>query len=171
MGILKNFAKKANRTLGDYRCNFILSPNLMNLGNCAINSLNWDYINFETGDKEKIPDNKRGIYAFVIRVDNNILPPHGYVMYIGIAGKNSNRSLRARYSDYLNEKAVLKRENIAYMIGTWSTVLQFFFAPIEDEISSKKLQKLEKQLNGSFMPPISRRDFSADLKRPMRAFR
>ncbi len=171
MGMLEDLVDTANRKLGNYRREFILSPDKMNLSNYAINSLKWDYINFKTGDKKNIPNNKRGIYAFVIRVDNNVLPPHGYIMYIGIAGKNSNRSLRERYGDYLNERKVAKRSNLTYMIGTWSKVLQFFFAPIEDEVSSKDLQELEKQLNGAFIPPISKGDFYADVKPLIAAFR
>ena len=60
-----------------------------------------------------------------------VLPPHEYILYIGIAGYNSQRSLRERYKDYLNAKKVIKRAKIARMIGTWHEVLRFFFAPVE----------------------------------------
>lgn len=72
------------------------------------------------------------------------LPPHGYILYIGIAGRNSDRSLQERYKDYLNTPKVVKRDRIARMIGNWHNILCFFYAPIEDGVSSEELQELEK---------------------------
>ncbi|WP_157776577.1 hypothetical protein [Nitratireductor aquibiodomus] len=57
------------------------------------------------------------------------------------------------------------------MIGTWHQVLRFFFAPVDDAVSSADLQLLEKQLNTAFMPPFSEGDLEAETKRKRRAFR
>ena len=80
-------------------------------------NLEWDAIEFETGDIEQVPRDKRGVYGFAIRVDSQVLPPHGYIAYMGIAGRDSLRPLRERYRDYLNPKRVIKRPGIAWLMG------------------------------------------------------
>ncbi len=100
-----------------------------------------------------------------------ILPPHGYILYIGIAGRDSQRSLRARYRDYLNGKKVIKRPRIARMIGDWHTVLKFFFAPIEDDVPNDHLLTLERQLNTALMLPFAEGDLEAGTRAKRRAFR
>ena len=117
-----------------------------------------------------VPDDKRGIYAFAVCQHNDVLPPHGYVLYIGIAGRDSDRPLRDRYRDYLNGKKIMKRKKIAFMIGNWHKVLRFFYAPVDDDLSSEDLQKLERQLNTALLPPYSNRDMDADVRGKRRAF-
>ncbi len=51
-------------------------------------TLTWDSILYGEEEIEKIPDDKRGIYAFIVCHNSNALPPHGYILYIGIAGSN-----------------------------------------------------------------------------------
>ena len=57
------------------------------------------------------------------------------------------------------------------MIGGWHSVLRFFYAPVDDGVSSEELQELEKKLNGAFLPPFSEGDLDAGIKRKRRAFR
>lgn len=138
----------------------------------AVERLNWNSIRFGDEDAiETVPDDKRGVYALTICHPSKVLPSHGYVLYIGIAGRRSKRPLRARYKDYLNEKRVLKRPALAYAIGTWEEVLRFYFAPVDDKFPSKDLERLERQLNTALLPPYSINDLEADTKRKMRAFR
>ena len=118
-----------------------------------------------------MPANKRGIYAFAVCRNSDPLPPNGYVLYIGIAGRDSDRSLRARYKDYLNAKKVKKRARIARMIGTWHPVLRFFFAPIDDNVPPDDLKEIEMQLNTALMPPFSEGDLEAEIRQQRRAFR
>jgi hypothetical protein len=91
-------------------------------------------------------------------------------MYIGIAGRKSNRPLRARYRDYLNAKSVRKRPKIARMIGTWHSVLCFFFATVDDDVDSDALEAIEKALNNALMPPFSQGDLDIELKQKRSAF-
>lgn len=92
-------------------------------------------------------------------------------MYIGIAGRRSERSLKARYKDYLNPQKVIKRERIARMIANWQDVLRFYFAPVDSGITSTQLEKMEAQLNSAMLPPCSDGDLEADTKSKRRAFR
>ena len=137
----------------------------------TIPALVWDSISYNNNKElAKVPADKRGVYAFAVCQYSKVLPPHGYVLYVGIAGRDSNRPLRERYKDYLNEKQVLKRERISFMIGTWHQVLRFFFAPVEDAVSSEELKALEKQISTALMPQFSKGDIEADLRRKRRAF-
>ena len=138
----------------------------------VIPSLDWRSIKFdEEAELSNVPNDKRGVYAFVVEQRSAVLPPHGYVLYIGIAGRDSSRSLRERYKDYLNQKKVMKRVRIARMIGTWYQVLRFVFAPVGDDISSNELKILECQLNTALMPPFAEGDLEAETKQKRRAFR
>lgn len=168
-----DFVNEANAEIGKFQFHVILSPEKLQTNTYAVSSLNWDSILYnDSAALNKVPD-KRGVYAFAICYPNDVLPQHGYILYIGIAGRNSNRPLRDRYQDYLNAKKILKRTNIAKIIGTWSEseVLRFYFAPVEDAVSTENLQELEKQLNTALLPPFSEGDLDAETKRKRRAFR
>ena len=145
---------------------------MMQRDDYVTNELNWDCIHFGDADEiERVPDDKRGIYALTICHPSKVLPLHGYVIYIGIAGRRSNRPLRDRYKDYLNEKHIQKhRPHLAYAIGTWQDVLRFCFAPVDEGFSSEDLEKLEEQMNTALMPPYSLRDLEADTKQKKKAF-
>lgn len=170
--LLADIIDEAALDIAKYKFEVILStPNLME-DEYESESLEWDSICFDN-DAEliRIPDDKRGVYAFAICQRSDVLPPHGYILYIGIAGRDSQRSLRARYRDYLNEKKILKRDNIKRIIGTWYEVLRFFFAPVRDDFSSEELKRLERQLNTTLLPPFVEGDIDADTKSKRRAFR
>jgi hypothetical protein len=170
---LVDFAREADDEVGRYRIDgMVISPEKLQFSSFCVPALLWQSIKY--GDKEiaKVPDDRRGVYAFALCEQSSVLPPHGYVLYIGIAGKRkSRRSLRARYKDYLNEKTVRKRSRIARMIGTWHKVLRFYFVPVENNFPSADLEKLEKQLNTALMPPFSVGDLEAETKEKRRAFK
>ena len=169
--LLKDFVNEAYDQLGKYKIEVTLVPEQMMTQEYDVNLLEWNSVLFDNNDGlNEIPDDKRGIYAFAVSKSNKVLPPHGYILYIGIAGKDSNRSLRERYKDYLNARSVLKREGIAKMIVNWHKVLYFYFAPVDENITSEVLKKLEKQLNTALIPPFSINDLEADVKKKKRAF-
>ena len=170
--LLRDFANEANREVGNFRLNFTLSPNKMRRDDYDLEALTWDSIHFgDDAEIEKIPNDKRDIYALTICHPGKVMPLHGYVIYIGIAGRRSDRPLRERYKDYLNEKRVQKeRPHLAYAIGTWQDVLRFYFAPVDDEFSSGNLEELEKKINTALMPPYSFGDLEADTKHKQKAF-
>lgn len=167
---IESLAAQGNELVNKYRVSVFLSPGQLLANTFAISPLQWQSIDYGEKDIDLVPDDKRGIYAFVIQRPHDVFPPHGYIMYIGIAGRKSNRSLRKRYQDYLNPRAIAKRGGITRLIGTWHPVLKFFFAPIDDHVPSADLEELEVQLNNAFMPPFSYGDISATLKSAIKAF-
>ena len=167
---LDDFVKEATEEIAQFKIPFILSPPKMMADDYNIDVLNWDAINFGSEEKNKIPNNKRGIYAFGVVQESTILPPHGYILYVGIAGHKSKRALRDRYGDYLNAKKVAKRPKVARMISTWRKVLKFYFAPVDDDFSSEDLRRLEGQLNTALMTPFSENDLDTNAKKQRRAF-
>jgi hypothetical protein len=169
---LVDFAKEAHDEVGKFRLNgMILSPDKMRFDAFCVPALTWQSIRYGEDEVEQVPDNRRGVYAFALCQQSSVLPPHGYILYIGIAGRKSNRSLRARYKDYLNEKKVKKRSRIAHMIGTWHQVLRFYFVPVDNDFSPVDLERLEQQLNTALMPPFSEGDLEAETKKKRRAFK
>ena len=160
-----DFANEETTDIAKYTVPVTLSPVKMTANEHAIPALAWDSISYGTEELEKVRADKRGIYAFAVCRANDVLPPHGYVLYIGIARRDSQRPMRERYKDYLNARKVKKRARIDRMIGTWLQVLRFYFAPIDDDISSDDLKALEKQLNMALMPPFSDGDLEADTKK------
>ena len=167
---IDDFARSASDAIARFKIEFVLSSDQMNDENYELARLNWNSIPYGAAHINRVPDDRRGIYAFAVCKEGEVLPPHCYVLYIGIAGRRSDRSLRERYRDYLNEKKVLKRDRIARMIATWRTVLRFYYAPVENGISTEQLEELEKQLNSTLLPPMSVGDLEADIKRQRRAF-
>ncbi|MCG7870502.1 MAG: hypothetical protein JAZ11_00180 [Candidatus Thiodiazotropha lotti] len=166
-----DFANEVTDEIGKFKVdNIFLSPAKLMSDQFQIDNLEWDSVPYGEDEIDRVPNDKRGIYAFVIFQENNVFPPHGYVLYIGIAGRNSNRPLRQRYKDYLNSKKVIKRVKIARMIGLWHKVLKFYFAPINNDISTDDLQTLEKQLNSALLPPCSVGDLDAETRTKRRAF-
>jgi len=161
-----DFVNQAQDEIGKFKFDVILSPDKLQRNDYILDGLTWNSILYNDADElEKIPNDKRGLYAFAICHPSQVLPPHGYILYIGIAGRNSDRPLRARYKDYLNAKKVKKRARIARMIGTWHEVLRFYFAPVDDDLSTEDLQEIEKQLNTALMPTFSEGDLEADVKK------
>lgn len=166
-----DFVNQATEEFARYRVPITLAPERLQSDDYNLDCLVWNSIPYGDAELEQVPDNRRGLYAFAVHESNEILPPHGYVLYIGIAGEDSDRPLRDRYRDYLNAKKVIKRARIARMIGTWHSVLRFYFAPVEDTVSSDELKDMETKLNDALLPPFSEGDLDAETKRKRRAFR
>ncbi|WP_187430180.1 hypothetical protein ROLI_047130 (plasmid) [Roseobacter fucihabitans] len=171
LGDLTDFAAEAAVTIARYEVKFVLSPDLMSKDPFCLDNLNWDSIPYGTEQIDNVPDDRRGIYAFCICQESHVLPEHCYVMYIGIAGRQSDRSLRARYRDYLNVRKLAKRSpRVRRLFGEWHTLLRFYFAPVGEEVSSDELEQLEKEINSALLPPMSKGDLEADIKQQRDAF-
>ena len=153
------------------RCPFRvdLQPDRLMAPDSALQPLAWDSIPYGREEIHGVPDDKRGIYAFAIHCPSHVLPPHSYILYIGVAGDDSQRSLRARYREYLNRRNLRKRARFARMVVCWEPILRFFFAPVDETVSSDDLKNIE-QLTTALMPPFSIRDLDAETKEMTMAF-
>jgi hypothetical protein len=168
--MLEDFANKGSEEISKFQLGFVLSPDRILTDDLGVGELDWESIKFGDVGVDKDSFDKRGIYAFVLKRRSLILPEHGYVLYIGIAGRRSTRTIRQRYSEYLNSKKVMKRPKIARMIGTWHSVLEFFFAPIDDDITSEQLELIEEKLNTALLPPFSTGDLEGEVRALRGAF-
>ncbi|MDR2875713.1 MAG: hypothetical protein LBV44_07285 [Methylobacillus sp.] len=131
--------------------------------------LNWQSVEFTKSSKSMIPM-EPGLYAFVVRIPFDGLPPHGWVMYIGqTGGGKSGATLQSRFGEYLaNKKKPKNRPKVYYMLNAWDGSLAFYFAP---EINRKeRLEELETQLLGAFRPPFTDRTYPASYMSPGNAF-
>lgn len=165
-----DFNRGVNEEIAAFSTRVFLNPDKMLVDDFTVSKLVWHTIKFETGDIKQVPDDKRGVYAFSVQVESQVLPPHGYILYMGIAGRNSSRSLRERYQDYLYPKKVIKRAAISRVMGNWRRVLQFVFAPVDDTVTTEDLERLEIQLNTALIPPYSVMDIDAEVRAQRRAW-
>lgn len=156
-----------NRNKG-YKCQFVLNPT--SLKNCTLNcALSWEKVEFNKSNKSLIPQEK-GVYAFIVENNRNDLPVHGYVMYVGQAGQDSDHNLQKRYGNYLSDKENenTKRDVIHYFLNNWEDSLHFYYAVVKDK--SMNLEEIERGLNDAFIPPYSTNDFSAEVRRGKNAW-
>ena len=153
-----------------YEIRFILNTNAILALEPSENPFHWNSIGFGKDEIQEVPDDQRGLYAFVIADHRTFLPPHGYIMYIGISGRNSDRSLRARYQDYFKQSEIQRRPCVSRMIATWHPILRFHFAPVDNNVTSPELEAMEQRLITAFLPPCSKGEVKADTKAMVAAF-
>ena len=167
---IEDLSNEMHNEYSKYLIQFALVPNALMTEDYIIESLNWDSVKYGDEEKNRVPDDRRGIYAFCIQYSSAVLPGHGYVLYIGIAGRDSYRSLRERYQDYLTVSKIKNRKNIVRMIGDWHEILRFFYAPVGDDVSNEDLKLIERQLNTALQPPLSINDIEANVRQRRNAF-
>lgn len=81
----------------------------------------WTRFRFTKGNRTFIPK-ERGIYVFTVALDPAPLPDHGYILYMGITGDDSESNLYKRYSQYLGTQ---KRPRVYNMLERWEGDLFF----------------------------------------------
>lgn len=159
------FVDRVNTIRGSQR-SFLLSPTQWRTYSMQ-QQLSWQFVKFEEANRVSVPD-QRGVYAFVVRHDNGYFPPHGYIMYIGNTGAGESlNTLRARYGDYIQERKRNKRPAVHFMLNAYKDDLFFFFVPFAD--CNIDLDKIEEALNDAIVPPVNKKDFSAELRSVMGA--
>lgn len=123
--------------------------------------LDWKKERFDQSALAGIPQ-ERGIYAFTLELTGLKLPPHGYILYVGIAGDTSGSNLQKRYRQYLQElRSESGRPAVFYMMRNWPDDLFFNFVALPNK--KVDLAKLERAFINSVMPPVNKRDFEAKI--------
>ncbi len=111
-------------------------------------TLVWNRVQFGV-DASVLPNNKVGVYCFVIEPGIAALPCCGLLVYIGRAKTN----FRRRYSEYLEEKTDLEgRIKVVVMLNQWSKHLAFYYAelPTKEDAASE-----ENRLLTAFVPEFN----------------
>jgi hypothetical protein len=164
--VVHDFVSKVDGFKSDIR-DFLISPKRWNSSRVKF-SLNWTTIKFEDGNRPLVP-NERGVYAFTVSRVNGHFPPNNYVMYIGITGsKQPNRTLNKRYYEYMREKMRKKRPGVHYMLNKYDGDVYFNYCVIADAVD---LSQLELDLNDAIIPPVVVKDFTAEIRSIVGAFR
>ena|ERR1700733_5146370 len=158
--------KLINQDLKPYGQLFVISPKQLKGFSTAL-TLDWKKVRFAESNRQLVPS-ARGIYAFIVELNEGGLPPHGYVMYVGISGETGGHNLRKRYGDYLGYRETAKRAGVHYMLRNWDSVLFFHYAEVQDRRVS--LRKLEREISDALVPPFSTNDFSAEIRKAKKAF-
>lgn len=129
---------------------------------------NWDCVRFSPNNKNTVP-REPGIYAFVVSWTPSKAPPHGYILYIGIAGHTKSTStLRARYTQYLREQRNASgRPRVVFMLNEWKEDLFFYYAPLPN--SKSNLRMIESRMISAIIPPVNQKDFDTYIDKPRRA--
>jgi len=111
-------------------------------------NLTWNRIKF--GESPTVlPDDKIGVYCFVIESGIANLTFCGILAYVGRA----RNSFRERYSDYLTEKSDPSgRPKVVMMLNQWENHLGYYYAILstKDECTAE-----ERRLLAAFVPPFS----------------
>ena len=161
-----DFVKETDE-LQSFALRFVLSPTQWAEFNCPA-ILAWHRVKFEPPNSSHVPETT-GIYAFVVEHPDSQFPPHGYVMYIGITRSDGGGTLRKRFSNYIGEKRGLKRPKLHYMLNKWSSQLYFHYAEMAD--TECDILDLERRFCDALLPPFNQNDFSAKIRKQVRAFR
>ena len=122
--------------------------------------LDWKCVKFEENNITQVPTEK-GIYAFFIEPRIAKFPSHGYLTYIGQTGYQSERNLRKRFGDYLQDKKRPKRVRVNLLLNTWEDYLYFYYAEVDP--AQMDLRQLEQMLLDTFTPPFVERGHSAHI--------
>jgi hypothetical protein len=130
-----------------FQKSFILRPEYWR-GYKNSTPLSWSSIRATVAFAKNVPDDKFGVYSFVVDSSTASHPGTKYLMYVG---KAQDQSLRARFSQYLREAKDPKgRPLIVDMFTKWRDDLWFYFA----EVSGPHIiHQLELDLLGAFVPP------------------
>lgn len=124
--------------------------------------LDWQKLRFGDADHMRVPK-ERGIYVFTLELAPGKLPMHGYILYVGITGDDSDQNLYKRYSQYLlDRKNEEGRPAVLFMLMNWRDDLFFNFVPLPNK--SIDLARIERTFIDAVRPPINRRDFAATIR-------
>jgi len=111
----------------------------------------WDHCKFKENNEEIVPE-QRGIYCFVVQPEY-LYPNFISLKYLFYVGK-TNRTLRERYVEYLNDfKGKGKpRPKVYEMLRLYQRVLEFYFAPLNSE---EEVNDYEEMLLNAFVPHVN----------------
>jgi hypothetical protein len=119
--------------------------------------LKWKKVKFNSRGVKKLPDDKQGLYSFLVQPNVAGHPAISYLLYIG---ETTKQTLKGRCSDYLPEaKSKKARVPIRSMIRKWPDHLWLYFAVVDDV---SQIKKLEEDLLKAYMPPFNQK-FTAEV--------
>ena len=113
--------------------------------------LDWQSIKFGQEQRQHVPSDQFGVYAFMLQPNISGPPKSAYLMYIGM----TCRSFSERYGEYLDKE--LKRFGrtlIGRMLGRWDGHLWFHYASVQNE---SLIGSIEETLLNACIPPYNQK--------------
>lgn len=139
--------------LKDYRLwRMVLSPTQWQSCKVPV-KLAWRAVKFHRGNTNRVPNDARGVYTFVVKPGIADHPSCSYLMYVGKAQK---QMLRDRFCQYFVEKAKgekSRRPHVTEMLWKWEGFLWFYYAEISN---TTKIKGVEDELLAAYLPPSNR---------------
>lgn len=124
-------------------------------------NLPWQKVRFGEAHRASVPKD-RGVYIFTVELAPTKLPSHGYIMYVGITGDDSEADLYKRYCQYLRHlKNQDGRPAVYYMLANWAEDLFFNYVALPN--TAVDLRKIEKSIINAIIPPVNKRDLDAEI--------
>lgn len=127
-------------------------------------NLNWTRVEFKSDNATLVPE-RPGVYAFVVQHHVGKDLPGSFPMYVGKAGT----SIRDRYRSYQGQafRGRPGRATLDRLFGLWKVHLAFYYLV---DLGGDTPIDMERTLINTVMPPLNDRDFSADVRRLVKAF-
>jgi hypothetical protein len=126
--------------------------------------LDWHVVRFNKEAKNQIPNDKGGVYSFVLKPNIARHTDCSYLLYIG---KAKQQSLRKRFLQYFSEKTKPKgRPRVQRMLVLWEEYLWFCYSTVDD---TDQISTIERDLIGAYVPPIND-DYPAEIRQAMKAW-
>lgn len=116
-------------------------------------ALQWETIRFEKGSVGQVPENRKGVYTFVVQPGIANHPAVSYLLYVG---KVERQGFRDRFRQYLRERIAGekgRRVHVTEMLDKWEGYLWFCFATVDDE---KQIEAVEDALLAAYLPPVNK---------------
>jgi hypothetical protein len=126
------------------------------------NALTWQVVKFGT-PAGNLPNDKIGVYCFVIEPKVAGIPCGGLIVYVGRA----RNSFRTRYREYVGEqKNATKRPKVVMMLNLWKDHLSYYYAELPNpaECSAEEERLL------TALVPIFNSSFPAKVQAKVGAF-
>lgn len=149
------------RLLREQTWRFTLSPALWNNLDLP-QPLNWSRSAFNRTSTRQIPDNRIGVYAFVLEPNIGGLNL-GYLLYVGMT---RTQKFRQRFRQYLRhqQEGQTNRPIVKQMLTIWPDHLSFYYSPIDDP---SIIKSIEDRLIAAFKPPACR-TYPATVRGPFK---
>ena len=157
---------KAARTLAEYHVKrMVLSPEHWRA--CSLPTrLAWQIVPFTKASADRVPDDSKGVYTFLVQPGIADHPACSYLLYVG---QTERQGFRARYQQYLRELRAgeeSRRPHITEMLEKWDGHLWFCFAPVSRD---DHITEIEDALLAGYLPPANK-DFPAKVSRALLFF-
>jgi hypothetical protein len=110
---------------------------------------NWRSVPFEKNSSSSVPNDKHGLYSFILcpRVASH--PENHFVLYIG---KADSMTLRERFRSYFQDMKRVKRPQISYVLTKYAGYLEFCFTPVDQR---DDIEGGEQSLLTALIPPFN----------------